>query len=207
MSALDAIIDLDVSAAIAALPRMPGRTRIPPRPSQSWITLHYSGVAYRDRSPAVERQRIIDEAAYQLRKNWQTDPKLPPIYADCFMYDLVVLSDGAIARCRSADDPRQLWHCGNRLGNAVSWSIHVMLGGQQDLTQPQRIALFRVFDALRADDAIPRARVVGHCEWPRSSAAPALAGTTYRRQARQGPCPGPVIWRHLADYRQWSDHG
>ena len=201
MSALAQLDILDLSAAIAALPRRPGAQPIPPRTRHDWITFHYSAVAYADRSTAAERARVLDEARYHLQKNWGKAGQ-PPIYGDRFMYDLVVLSDGTVVR---TGDPRQLWHCGNAIGNETSWSVHVMLGGQQDLTQPQRLALYQVFDALRADHSIAREHVVAHCEWPKAR-RPAVPFPTYRQQIGQSACPGPVLFRHVAAYRAGKDH-
>lgn len=200
MGQLARVLDLDLSAEIAALPRMQGAQRQEARVRHEWITFHYSAVVYRDRTPAAERQRMLDEADYQLRKNWEKDKTKPPIYGDCFQYDFVVWSDGTIARTRDWRDPRQLWHCNNAIGNRSSIAVHVMLGGIQDLTQPQRIALFSLFDALRADWNIPRERVVSHCEWPRA-ARPAVVSPAYRRQVGQSACPGALLHRHIAAYR------
>lgn len=197
---------LDMAAEIAALPRRTDAEALPHRTRHEWITFHYSAVVYQDRRPAAERARVLDEARHHLAKNWAKaarpgEPPPPPVYADCYMYDWVVLSDGVCVRTRDVRDPRQLYHCGNSLGNTASLSVHVMLGGQQDLTQPQRQALFALFDQLRAEHHIPRERVVAHCEWPKAARA-AVPMPTYRQQIGQSACPGPVLFRHVAAYRE-----
>lgn len=198
MSTLDQLAILDLSREIAALPRKRGAETIPVRTGpEQWITFHYSGVVYTNRTSAIERIRVLNEARHHLIKNWQTNPKKTPIYADRYMYDFVVLSDGTIVR---SGDRHQFWHCGNVIGNATSWSVHVMLGGQQDLTQPQQISLFALFDALRIDSGLGRDRVISHCEWPRKTGLPRIS-IPYRRLQDQSECPGAILHRHIAAYR------
>jgi hypothetical protein len=200
MSALASLPIIDLSAQIAALPRRPGHQVIPARTAEEFVTFHYSGVVYADRSRAAELQRILNEAIYQLQKNW-AKPGRRPIYGDRFMYDLVVLSDGGIVR---TGDRRQFWHCANALGNRASWSVHAMLGSGQDLAAPQRASLFALFDALRSDGGIPRRNVVAHCEWPMTGARP-VRSTSYRLLAGQSECPGATLFPHIAAYRALSD--
>lgn len=193
-------VDIDMSAELAALPKHSGYQVLPPRPPETAITLHYSGVVYKDRSRAAELAHIRSETREHLSRNWG-DAK-NPAYGDGLMYDLVVLSDGGIVKTRAKR--QQLWHCGNKIGNRESWSLHVLLGPGQDLTPPQRASLFALSDALRDLSAIPRDRVVGHNEWPRSDGQ-CVPETTYHVHPPQSECPGPLIHAHLVAYRADSD--
>ncbi|WP_081752618.1 N-acetylmuramoyl-L-alanine amidase [Kallotenue papyrolyticum] len=150
MSALDRLDILDLSGEIATLRRQRGCETLPPRTAEQFITFHYSGVVYQDRTRAAELARILDEARYHLAKNWGSTQRI--VYADRMMYDFVVLTDGTIVNTQP--NRAQLWHAGNAIANARSWSVHVMLGGTQDLTAAQRASLFQLFDALRADGAM-----------------------------------------------------
>jgi N-acetylmuramoyl-L-alanine amidase-like protein len=202
MSHLDQLDILDLTTAIDRIPRMPGHQVLTPRSHEQWITCHYSAVIYRDRSKAAELQRILDEAGYQIRKNWAKRGR-PPIYGDGLMYDFVVLSeDGTIVRTRKRR--QDLWHCNNATGNTSSWSIHWMLGPGQDLTAPQRESTFLLIDALRNDGAIQRNHVVAHCEWPLSDGLPVRL-STYQVRPGQSLCPGPVLFQHVAAYRAGMD--
>lgn len=185
--------DLDYSARIDALPKHAGYTALPVRTKHNYITFHYSGVVYADRSEAAELKRILDEAAYQLGRDYGGGA-----YPDGLLYDYVVLSSGKVVKTRST--PKQLWHCGNALGNAESISVHVMLGKNQPLTAAQRASLFRLFDELRAEHNIPIERVVAHCEWPRSSGAP-QPSKSFKILAGQSECPGALLHAELVDYR------
>jgi hypothetical protein len=196
-SAIEQLNILDLSAQIAALPRMRGCEHLPLRTEEDSITLHYSGVYYSDRSRAAELARVFSEAGYQLGKNWGQAGK-PPIYGDRYMYDLGIFSDGQIVRYNR--DRVQLWHAGNEAANARSWSIHWMLGKNQALTAPQRASTIALLDALRADGDIPRTDVFGHNEWPRSRGVPQRM-TTYRLLAGQSECPGSLLHRFIVDYR------
>lgn len=198
MTTLATLPILNFAPAIAALPRRPGAQVQPMRGIETYITLHYSGVVYADRSRAREERRILDEARYQLNKNWAR-PRQAPVYGSRYQYDYVVLSDGAIVRCQP--DRAVLWHCGNATGNNESWAVHVMTGPSQPLTAPQRAALYALFDALRADGDIPRDRVVGHCEWPRIHGVP-RPSDVYWQQPGQGPCPGVTVFADLLSYRK-----
>lgn len=191
---------LDMSAQIAALPRHPNAQMQPPRGVECWITLHYSGVLFGNRSRVREEQRILVEAAYHLRRSWSR-PGQPPLYGSRYQYDFVVLSDGTIVRCQP--DRAVLWHCGNRTGNAQSWSVHVLTGPGQPLTAEQRASLYALFDALRIDAALPRNAVVAHCEWPRGDGPPRVSDI-YRRQPGQSVCPGAVVFADLVRYRKMT---
>lgn len=198
MNALAALPILDFAPRIAALPRKPAAQRQPARGLERFITWHYSGVVYTDRSREREERRILDEAAYHLRKNW-AKPGQPAIYGSRYQYDFVVLADGTIVRCQP--DRAVLWHCGNKIGNEHSWALHVMTGPGQALTPPQRQALFVLCDALRADAELPRAAVVGHCEWPRGTGEPRQSDV-YWQQRGQSECPGATVFADLVAYRK-----
>jgi hypothetical protein len=197
MSALGQLPIVDMSGQIAALPKTPGYQVLPPRTNEQYITFHYSGVAYSDRSPAVECKRVLDEAAYQLRTNYGTASD--PAYPDGLLYDFVVLSDGTIVRARA--QRQQLWHCGNEIGNSRSWSVHVMLGPGQDLSTSQRGSLFALFDALRMDYGIPRSHAVCHCDWPWRVEADPYPAASYRRQPNQSECPREILYQYVVEYR------
>jgi N-acetylmuramoyl-L-alanine amidase len=189
---------LDLSAEIAALPRQRGHETLPARDAaEHSVTLHYSGVVYTDRSRAAELAQVLDEARYQLGKNWGKAGK-PPIYGDRYMYDFGILSDGQIVRYNR--ERIQLWHAGNAEANAHSWSIHWMLGSDQALTAPQRASTIALLDALRADGGIDRQAVYGHCEWPRGKGAP-QPSATYRLLPSQSECPGKLLHQFVVDYR------
>lgn len=199
MSALDQLFMLDLRDELAAVARRfarPNAVDLAPRTSEQYITFHYSAVAYADRSRAAEIEHIKAEMRFHVEKDWGR-PGLPA-FAKRYMYDFVVLSDGGLVR---TDGQRlQRWHCGNRTGNRASWSVHVLLGGAQDLTESQRASLFALFAALRIDSQIPRAHVISHCEWPVGDGQP-LTSPTYQRQPGQSSCPGPVLHKHIAAYR------
>jgi hypothetical protein len=197
--ALDQLIDIDLARELAAYPRQANARTLAERPTEQYITLHYSGVVYADRSRAAELAHIRSEAREHLRRDWGNGKG---VYGDGYMYDLVVLSDGGIVRTRGRR--QQLWHCGNETGNERSWSVHVLLGKGQDLTAPQRASLFRLFDALRAEGGLGRAAVVGHNEWPRGDGRP-QPSPSYRTLFGQSECPGRLIHAHLADYRAAPD--
>lgn len=197
-SAIEQLDILDLSAQIAALPRRRGAQRLPLRDDpEDAITLHYSGVVYADRSRAAETARVISEAKHHLTKNWAKAGQ-PPIYADRMMYEFVVLSDGQIVRTNR--ERVQLWHAGNEIANARSWSIHWMLGTEQALTAPQRASTVALLDALRADGDIARANLFGHNEWPRTSGAP-VRMASYRLLPSQSECPGRLLHQFVVDYR------
>lgn len=201
MSALDALISDDFSDLIDRIPRMPGHQILTPREDEDWGTFHYSAVFYRDRSEAAERARILDEAKYQIRKNW-AKPGRRPVYGDGLMYDIVVLSSGSVIRTRRRRV--DLWHSNNWTGNTRSWSVHVMLGPGQDVTDPQRASVFAVFDAIRVDGDIPRDHIVAHCEWPVGDGLPVLR-PFYHLEPGQSACPGRMLWSVVGDYRAMSD--
>jgi hypothetical protein len=195
---LDQLDILDLSAQIAALPRLRGCEHLPLRTeAEDAITLHYSGVVYADRSRSAELARVIDEAKYQLGKNW-AKPGAKPIYGDRYMYDLGVLSDGQIVRYNR--ERIQLWHAGNEAANERSWSIHWMLGPGQALTAPQRASTVALLDALRADGTIDRQDVYGHNEWPRTKGTP-IRMATYRLLPGQSECPGQLLHQFVVEYR------
>lgn len=187
------VTDLDLSAQIAALPKHRGYATLPPRSGERYITLHYSGVDYPKTDKAGEIRRILDEAKYQLNHNYAQAGK-PPAYPDGLLYDVVILADGTRVKTRAR--PVQLWHCGNQLGNAQSWAVHLMLGPNQDATEAQWQATIGVF----ADLGIPRANVVGHNEWPRTSGAPQIS-PIYRLLPGQSECPGRFLHQRLAQWR------
>lgn len=193
---------VDMGAQIAALPqKRRDAYTLPPRGVERYVTLHYSGVVYKDRSHASEMQRILDEAAYQMQHNYGSAAN--PAYPDGLLYDFVVLSDGTIVRTRNWRV--QLWHCGNYMGNQQSWAVHVMLGPGQDVTDAQQRAVFALIDELRARTNIPRANVASHCEWPRVNGEPVISDT-YRLQPGQSACPGAVLHKRLTvAYRALRD--
>ena len=201
MSAVDRLDILDLTAQIDRIPRVPGHQTLEAREDEEQITFHYSAVIYADRSEAAERRRVLDEARFQIRKNW-AKPGRPPIYGDGLMYDFVVLSGGLIVRARRRR--QRLWHCNNTIGNNGSWSVHVMLGPNQNLTDPQRVSTFALFDALRADGNIPRQGVVSHCEWPVDKGLP-VRSERYRLLAGQSACPGPLLHAQVVAYRSLPD--
>lgn len=201
MSALDRLAILDLTPQIAQIPLVPAHQVLDPRDAEAWITFHYSAVVYLDRSRAAELARVLDEARYQIQKNW-AKPGQPPVYGDGLMYDFVILTDGTIVRTRRRR--QQLWHVNNLTGNSGSWSNHWMLGPGQDLSPAQRRSSFALADAQRLDSGIPRHHVVAHCEWPltRGAARPA---PMYRRQFGQSACPGALLHQHVAAYRAEQD--
>ncbi|MBK9711538.1 MAG: N-acetylmuramoyl-L-alanine amidase [Kouleothrix sp.] len=188
---------LDYTAQVAAIPLQSGYTPLQPREREAYVTFHYSGVVYLDRSRDAELRALLREAAYQIRHDYGEGS-----FPDGYLYDFAVLSDGTKVRTRR--ERVQLWHCGNKLGNARSWSVHVLLGPGQNLTDPQRRSLFELFDALRAESNIPRANVVAHCEWPRVDGEPSRA-PTYRRLPQQSACPGATLFPHIPAYRSLPD--
>lgn len=188
---LDALYTHDLSDEIASLPRKPGARTHAARPVVRSNTLHYSGVAYKDRSEAAELAHILAEAREHLKRNWGKAGE-PPIYGSDYMYDLVVLSSGGIVRLRRR--PVQLWHAGNATANRESFSGHVLLGKNQAMTPPQRESLFRVFDVL----GVP---VFGHCEWPRGTGA-AQPSDVYRLLPGQSECPNTILHTDLVLYRR-----
>lgn len=199
MSALDALqIEEYRDELLASCKKLPQAVTPAFRPGpEKYITFHYAGVPYGDRRESVERARVISEAREHMRRDWGDG--IRQIYADRLMYDFVVLSSGTILRTGGG---HELWHCRNVTGNRWSWSVHVLLGSPQDLTPVQRERLFALFDALRADGALARDRVVGHCEWPvtpRTGAPVPLP--TYQPRPGQSACPGRVLHGHLAAYR------
>lgn len=79
-----------------------------------------------------------------------------------------------------------------------------MLGPGQNLTDPQRVSLFALFDALRNESSIPRQNVIAHCEWPRTDGPPQRSAY-YRLLPRQSACPGATLFPHVAAYRTLPD--
>lgn len=192
---------IDVSPQIAALPKHRGYSLLPARFNESFITFHYSGVIYKDRSRSAELNRIVAEAKYQLSHNYGSAAN--PAYPDGLLYDFVVLSDGTQVQTRARQ--QRLWHCGNRIGNTHSWAVHVMLGKGQDVTPAQRAGLFSLFDELRTRTNIPRNNVVSHCEWPRVDGMP-VRSDTYRLLPNQSECPGSILHASVVvAYRKVSD--
>jgi hypothetical protein len=114
------------------------------------------------------------------------------------MYELVVLTGGRIVRTNR--ERVQLWHAGNEIANARSYSIHWMLGKNQALSAQQRDSTIALLDALRADGHIDRQAVYGHNEWPRVRGA-AQPSATYRHLLGQSECPGSLLHRFIVDYR------
>lgn len=122
---------------------------------------------------------------------------------DSLAYTFVVPSDGTIWQTRALD--LYAAHCGNAEGNEHSLGVHLPIGTGQRPTAAQWDATVRLFDALRADYGFGRNGVVGHCEWPRGSWAPAVVSPTYKLQPGQSACPGVVLHRLLAAYRAADD--
>src|SRR5690349_9086676 len=102
MSAFDALNLLDLRRQLPY--------RGPPLPafvsSPDYVTLHYSGIDYPDRSHAGEIKTLANEARYHLAKNWGT--KESPAWSDGLQYHVTVLSDGTGIYC--VDRTRQRWH-------------------------------------------------------------------------------------------------
>lgn len=175
-----------MSNQIASLPRRPDAEILPKRGKEEYITIHYSGVKYTDPN---ERQLIIMEANYHLNKDWKHFT-----YANQYMYDYVILRNGTVIK--TFDERVQKWHCANALGNAKSWSLHVLLGPGESMSDKQRIALFELTDQLRSECAIPLSNVVGHCEWPLHDGVPGQG-----QQRDQSTCPGSLILNDIRAYR------
>lgn len=194
---------LDLRADLAALSRHPQAQAqdTPLRPAS--LTFHFSDVVAANRTFAAERRRLTSEAEHHLRKNWESRPGRPPIYGSRYQYHYVVFSDGQIAL---TNDLVVLWHCGNDIGNTTSISTHVMLGRGQRLTAQQRVALYALWDQLRAEHGSARAAVVGHCEWPRGT-GPARVLPSFRPMPMQSTCPERTLFQDLAAYRAMVDDG
>lgn len=179
-----------------------GHQVLAPRPNETYITFHYSGVVYNFTSIEQEKRTILNEATFHINKNWSNNSK--PAYGDGLMYDFVVLSNGEIVQTRR--NRQQLWHCANFYGNECSWSTHVMLGLNQSMTIKQRDSLYDLFNLLREKSNIPRENVIGHCEWPVAKNKlvryiPALNNQQYTVEKNQSICPGPVLIRNIIEYR------
>ena len=197
MSALAPLIKYDLSTQIAALPKHAGYSTLPPRSGEQYVTLHYSGVNYPQAATEdAEIRRILDEASYQLHHDYGTVNA--SAYPDGLLYDLVVLSSGAVVRTRA--QRQQLWHCGNAIGNQHSWSVHLMLGPSQDATEAQWAGMIALFEALCLDYGVLRLNVVGHCEWPRKTGLPKVS-TTYTILTGQSACPGKILHARLVKWR------
>jgi hypothetical protein len=195
---------LDLTPRIAAeVDLHPNHSVLPARLREEYITLHYSGPSeYPNRTHDAELNTLVSEARYQVNHNYAKRGN-PPAYPDGPLYDFAVISDGTIVRLRSKRV--QLWHAGNGTANERSWSVHVPLGGRQNLTDAQRAGLFLLFDALRVEgSAIPRANVVAHCEWPRVRGNP-IRSNVYRLLPEQSACPGSVLFAHIPAYRSLPD--
>jgi N-acetylmuramoyl-L-alanine amidase-like protein len=185
--------------------------RDPPLPSLDgveWITLHYSGVDYPDRSHAGELRTLSNEAQYHIDKNWAA-PGQPPAHGDGLMYSVVVFGDGTVVWAR---DFIQRWHAGNIISQRKSLAVHLMLGPKQTPTDIQWQRTCEVFAALQADYHLPRSHVVGHCEWPRHDGL-ARPRPDYVLLPGQSECPGRIIHGLLAEWRSqmpdelWSRWG
>lgn len=190
------VTDLDYSDDIAVLPKHAGYTVLPARAGEQYVTIHYSGVDYLQTDRNGELRRILDESRYQLGHNYGT--ATAPAYPDGLLYDVVILSDGTRVRTRA--NPQQLWHCGNAIGNRVSWAVHLMLGPKQDATAAQWAAAVNVIEQMCFMCNISRSNVVGHNEWPRHDGAP-VPSATYKLLPEQSECPGKFLHQRLADWR------
>lgn len=197
---LSSLVILDLTPQIARVPLRRGHQVLPPRGLETYITFHYSGVVYTDRSHAAELAHLLDEVAYQVNHDYSSNHS--GAYPDGYLYDFAVLSDGTKVRTRARR--QQLWHAGNATANRESWSVHVMLGPGQNLTEMQRASLFELFDALRAESGIPRQNVIAHCEWPRKDGKP-LRSEYYRLMPGQSACPGAMLFPHIVAYRSIPD--
>ncbi|RRR69564.1 MAG: N-acetylmuramoyl-L-alanine amidase [Candidatus Viridilinea halotolerans] len=142
-----------------------------------YLTLHYNGPVVRQRTPAGEVAQLVANARHHMRPGALGATS----GGDGLQYHLAVLSDGDVVQCRDLGD--MLWHCGHRVGNPWSLSIHLPLGGQQDATAAQWAQTTQLFDALRTAFAIPKERILGHQEWGRSA------------------CPGPLLMTRLVRWR------
>ena len=189
--------DIDYSDEIAALPKHAGYTNLPLRSAERWVTLHYSGVNYPPANHEGELARILSEARYQMGHNYGSVRE--PAYVDGLLYDVVILSDGTRVKTRRAR--QQLWHCGNKEGNARSWAVHLMLGPLQDATPIQWSSTLNIFEQLSQLYGIPKSRIVGHNEWPRSDGLP-QPSPIYKTLPRQSECPGRILHQRLAQWRE-----
>lgn len=195
---------LDLTPRIAAeVDLHPNHLVLPARLREEYITFHYSGPSeYPDRSHDGELRTLIAETRFQVNHNYAKRGQ-PAAFPDGPLYDFAVISDGTKVRLRSKRV--QLWHAGNGTANERSWSVHVPLGGRQNMTEAQRASLFELFDALRVEGAaIPRANVVAHCEWPRVRGVP-IRAESWRLLPEQSACPGKILFPHIPAYRSLPD--
>jgi hypothetical protein len=165
-----------------------------------WLTLHYNGprVAAAG-NPAGEIKQLQADARYHIDKVWGQDGAMP-LHGQRIMYDLAVLSDGSAYVLGDPDD--LLWHCGNQIGNARSYALHLPIGDAQDVTEPQWQTVMRISEQLAAHHSWSgTSRIVGHCEWPRTTGQPVLSTDRYRVQPKQSQCPGENIMTRLIAYR------
>lgn len=190
---------IDYSDQIDAIPAHRDAANLAEREQENWITFHFSAVVHKPANRNTELKRMLGEAKYHKDKNWGTAQR--PAYANNYMYDYVVLSDGLVVK--TYKKRRRLWHCGNTTGNNESWSVHVMLGENQHMTDAQKTSLFELFDKLREESGIPKERVVGHCEWPQNS-GDAVVSNTFRVQPGQSSCPGNILFNNILEYRTES---
>lgn len=188
---------LDYSEQVNAIQGHRDAVVIEDRTNEEWITFHFSDVVHQPADRETELKRLLGEVRYHKTVNWGSAKR--PIYGNHYMYDYVVLSDGLVVK--TFDKPRKLWHCGNITGNNKSWSVHVMLGKNQTMTKAQKKSLFELFDMLCRESNIPKNRVVGHCEWPDGTDAPAAVSNTFRVQPGQSSCPERVLFDALVEYR------
>lgn len=170
------------------------------RSSFDWLTLHYNGPSVAAAgNPSGEIKQLQADARFHIDKVWGFDGATP-LHGQRIMYDLAVLSDGSVYVLGDPDD--LLWHCGNQIGNARSYALHLPIGGVQDVTEPQWQAAIRIYEQLAAHHGWPgMSRLVGHCEWPRTTGQPVLSTDVYRVQPGQSMCPGVNIATRLIAYR------
>jgi hypothetical protein len=166
-----------------------------------WLTLHYNGPSVAAAgNPDGEIKQLQIDAQFHIDKVWGHDGATP-LHGQRIMYDLAVLSDGSAYVLGDPDD--LLWHCGNAIGNAQSYALHLPIGGVQDVTEPQWQTTIRIYEQLAEHHGWPgTSRLVGHCEWPRkSNDQPVLSTDIYRVQPEQSMCPGVNIATRMIAYR------
>jgi hypothetical protein len=165
-----------------------------------WLTLHYNGpkvAAAGD--PAREIKQLQIDARVHIDKDWANNPAAP-VHGRRIMYDLAVLSDGSAYVLGDPDD--LLFHCGNQIGNARSYALHVPVGGAQDVTERQWQTVIRIYEQLAAHHGWPGvSRFVGHREWPRGNGQPVLTSDPKYIQPNQSVCPGKNLMSRLIGYR------
>lgn len=149
-------------------------------------TLHYNGPAVKGRGDRDAERTQLTSDAY-----WHMGAYLE---ADGLQYHFAIDSFGTIYQCRDLD--AILWHCANFDGNKDSWSVHLMLGGDQNATDAQWQSATNLFDALQTEGNFGRDATFGHQEWKK-----------YRKvngaliEIPNSECPGPLLMNRLKAWR------